>query len=180
MKKITKTVYEVSELSKDAFERAYLRWRGEAADIDLVVSMLNDECNELLKARGVTWREGAPHCLFSLSSSRGDGLMFEGKFRWKGYSVTVRHSGRHYHSRSKSVDIRKEVNGCDVEVSGEEYASFDALYTDVCVALERSGYQMIEDMESEAAFIDESNANEWHYTEDGIMDNDGDDVIPNR
>ena len=52
MKTATIKLYGVNELSKEAFQKAYTKWR-DNIDMPFLGSMLNDECNELLKSEGI-------------------------------------------------------------------------------------------------------------------------------
>lgn len=81
MKKITKTfeVYDYSELSKEAQKKALDTWN-EHNDLFWLGSMLNDECNQLIHEHGIVCTSNHPMCLYSLSHSQGDGVMFEGSF----------------------------------------------------------------------------------------------------
>ena len=168
MKTTTINLYEVSELSKEAFQKAYEKWR-EHLDNPFLQPMLNDECNELLKAEGVNCTSNHPVCLYSLSYCQGDGLMFEGDFEWNGYSVSIKHTGHYYHSNSKVIEITdEEGNTVDTD---EPYKAFEVIYQSICKNLEKLGYEMIEYEESEAHFIDDCNTNEWTFEADGTIRN---------
>lgn len=56
-------------------------------------------------------------------------------------------------------------------LSEAKYRDFENIYQSICVKLVKHGYQIIEDEMSEAHFIDECNANEWTFTEEGVMFN---------
>ncbi len=173
MKKITREIelYEYSELSDEAKKKALAKWN-EGNDMPFMQSMLNDECNELLRGHGIIRASGNPVCLYSLSHCQGDGLMFEGSFIWSEYRIKVKHSGHYYHSHSKTVDITKIVDGQEIEASEDEYAKFEEIYQAICKKLEKYGYDLIEDETSEAHFIDLCNENAYTFTKAGVMDNE--------
>lgn len=170
MKKITKTyeVYDIDQLSAKARENALREWN-EENDMPFLQSILNDECGQMLKEQGITCTSNHPVCLYSLSLSQGDGLMFEGSFLWREYSIKVKHTGHYYHSNSKSLEIFKLIDGQEVEAPEQDASEFEAIYQSICKKLEKFGYEWIEDEQSEAHFIDECNANEWTFTKDGKM-----------
>jgi hypothetical protein len=168
MKIITKTyeVYEYAELTSEAKHKALNAWN-ENKDISFIQSMLNDECGQLLKKAGIACTSNHPICLYSLSSCQGDGLMFEGTFKWKDYGVTIKHTGRYYHSGCKNMDMENtKEETLDYE---KPFREFNDIYVKICNKLEKLGYTLIEDEMSEAHFIDDCNANEWTFTSDGKM-----------
>ena len=170
MKTITKTyeVYSYSELSDKAQKSAVSDWN-EHNDMPFLQSMLNDECNQLIREQGITCTSNHPVCLYSLSNSQGDGLMFEGTFEFKGHSVTVKHSGNYYYSHSKYTTWNDFI-GEDKETEENAIAKeFENIYQSICKKLEKYGYDTIENETSEAHFIDVCNDYEWTFTEDGKM-----------
>ncbi len=170
MKTKTIKIYECSELSPEAFKKAHEKWN-ETNDSLPLQSMLNDECGQILKKHGVKCDSNHPVCLFSLGHSQGDGLMFEGRFTWKGWKITIKHAGHYYHERSKTIDMVKERGVKEYYPDKKTEDTFDALYIKICRSLAKLGYSLIEDEQSEAHFIDECNANEWMFTADGRIQN---------
>jgi hypothetical protein len=170
VKTITKTyeVYEYSELSKDAQEKALSTWN-ENNDMPFLQAMLNDECNEMLKEHGIRCDSNHPVCLYSLSHSQGDGLMFEGTFDFKGNSVTIEHFGHYYHHNSAVMTWNDFVGEKEEQNEERIAAEFTDIYRSICKKLEKQGYDIIEDEQSEAHFIDVCNENEWTFTKDGVL-----------
>jgi hypothetical protein len=95
--------------------------------------------------------------------------MFEGTFKWGQYNVTVKHTGRYYHSRSHATFIVSNVN--DKDATERIYKLWDEMYQSICKVLENYGYNIIEDETSEAHFIDECNENNWLFIKDGTLFN---------
>lgn len=173
MQKITKTfeVYEYSELSPEAFKKAHSAWN-EHNDLFWLGSMLNDECNQLIKEHGIVCTSNHPVVNYSLSYSQGDGAMFEGNFTWKNHAIRIKQIGLYSHSNSAEIEmweINEELGEVPANNSAEN--EFRPIYQSICKKLEKYGYDWIEDEQSEAHFIDECNANEWLFTEDGIIFN---------
>lgn len=166
MKKIAKmyTLYEIGELSKDAFKHAYDEWYAKYTN-PMTQSIMCDECSQMLKADGI---QGDPNVMYSLSNCQGDGVMFEGRFTWNGYSVSIKHSGRYYHSNSKTVDIVYN-DGNGFQADDRVYEDFEKLYQKICKKLEKFGYDFIEDELSEGHFVDECFAYEWLFTKEGML-----------
>lgn len=165
MKKITKTVYEYSELSDKAKQRALEAWR-ERGDMPFLQSELNDLCGQLLKEQGIKCISNFPVCLYSLSHCQGDGLMFEGEFEWRGYEVSVKHVGHYYHSKSREISISDK----DGNYAGDDIAyDFDGIYESICEELERIGYERIEEENSEERFLEECGENGWLFDAHGVM-----------
>lgn len=166
MKKVSIEVYEHSELSSDAFKKALGAWN-KYNDMPFLQSMLNDECGQLLKKHGIICTSNHPVCLYSLSHSQGDGLMFEGSFKWVGYSIKVKHKGHYYHSHCKDMDI-DDSSGATLDYE-KAFREFNDIYSSICKTLENIGYALIEDETSEAHFRDICNENEWMFTKDRTL-----------
>lgn len=175
MKTKTINLYEYSELSPDAKERALRNWRENFDSFALQVFM-DDRLRDLLEKAHITPYadlKGYPSkygkVYYSLSCCQGDGVMFEGRFKWRGYDVTIRHSGRYYHSHSKTIDMETAKGA---PASDGTLERFEAVYQGICKTLEREGYAEIEELESEAAFIEACDANGYTFREDGTMENE--------
>ena len=185
MKTKTINIYEYNELSEKAKEKALNAWREDFDSYALQVC-LDNNIEELLAKHGIRvlrdlkgYESKYAKVYFSLSNCQGDGVMFEGVFsfpvssekvggQWKRYEVKVKHSGRYYHSNSKDVEI---VGDNEVEAGEEVYKEFEQVYQIICKELEKAGYEFIDDMQSEEAFEEACNANEYTFREDGTMEN---------
>jgi len=96
--------------------------------------------------------------------------MFEGIYEWNGYTVTIKHGGRYYHSNSKTIDITdEEGNTVDTE---EPYQAFEAIYQKICKELEKYGYDFIEYEDSEENFRETCEANNFVFLSTGEMFNE--------
>lgn len=162
MKTISINLYDYDELAPEAKKRALDKYK-ETAEDPFMQSMLNDECNELLKEHGITCTSNHPICLYSLSHCQGDGLMFEGTFNWNNKDITIKHEGRYYHKYSRVIDFP--------EASEHEYADFEKVYNLVCDKLEDMGYKHIDYIESEEYFREMCEANDYTFEADGTMRN---------
>jgi hypothetical protein len=178
MKEKTIKLYEYRELSPKAKEKALDDFRnnnfdsyGLQADLDNYLEELLTEYHIVPVADLKGYPSKYAKIYYSLSHSQGDGVMFEGVFEWKGQLITIKQSGRYYHSLSKDITWNDFV-GEDKEAEEEKLAKeFEGIYQDICKKLEKAGYAGIEDMESEAYFIETCNANEWTFREDGTLEN---------
>lgn len=175
MKTKTITLYEYSELSPEAKAKALAHYREHDFDSYGLQVHLDNELDGLLKKHGIKpthdlkgYESKHAQIQYSLTNSQGDGVMFEGVFKWKDYAITIKQSGHYYHSNSKIVEITDDIDGEATEQAEKE---FEIVYQKICKELEKLGYSYIEDMESEDAFIEHCNANEYTFREDGTMEN---------
>lgn len=169
MKQHTITLYDYSELSKEAKERAHSKWR-ENNSYPFLTEYLREVLTGELDALGITYTPDSLKLYYSLSYCQGDGAMFEGWLQWNDYEVRIVHSDPHYyHSNTARMDWYKD----DGEVDAPEWTAIDfkTMYREVCRKLERSGYDYIENEDSEETFADLCEANEWTFEEDGTMRN---------
>jgi hypothetical protein len=168
MKTKTITLYDYSELSPEAKTKAYTAWWTQEEDPFMQSHMIN-LLTEKLDERGVKYGKQVtgedPDVRYSLSSCQGDGFMFIGKFEWKGEIVTVTHNDHHYcHMYTAGIETG--------DLKSEEVDSFKAMYQEVCKEMERIGYDHIEAITSEDAFIQACDANGYTFREDGTMENE--------
>lgn len=176
MQQKTITLYEYSELSPESKKRAHENYIHEDFDGTALQVHLDNFIGELLEKHGIVpvstadkkYESKYAKIFYSLSHSQGDGAMFEGTFHWKEYTVNIKQSGRYYHSNSKEITLYERDTLAENEV---EEAAFEVIYQSICKELEREGYSQIEDLQSEAYFIEECNSNEWTFREDGTREN---------
>lgn len=176
MKTITRTidVYTLDELSKEAQEKAHMAWI-ESLAYEWLPSEMEGRARELIKENGIELSLTDDHTFrvfYSLANCQGDGAMFEGRFTWKGYIVTIKQSGHYYHYNSKNIDIETEdEDGYSHYVTDEKvHEEFNDLYVSICKELERYGYDYIEDEQHFENFQDVCESNEWTFTKDGQIE----------
>ncbi len=177
MKEITIKLYEYAELPKEAQEKAHAEYLKDGTDDAYLQVCLDNELGELLDEYGIVpvstadrkYPSKYAQLYYSLSHSQGDGLMFEGTFTWKAWTINVKHVGHYYHSRSRDIEMYFNDEPTENENAMKD---FETIYQAICSKLEKSGYSHIDDMESEAYFVEECNANEWTFEADGTMRNE--------
>ncbi len=178
MKKITKeyTLYNVNELTQEARDKARQSFN-EDNEYTFLSDNLNEKLHELLEENKIKDQNDTSkpntkptEVFYSLTNSQGDGCMFAGHFEWNGYTVKIKQSGRYTHSNSKEIEITDE-EGNEPETD-EPAKAFEAIYQSICEQLERSGYNEIEYENSEEAFIETCEANEYTFLSDGTMCNE--------
>lgn len=166
MKTKTITLYEYSELSPGAKEKAYSKWR-ESEDDPLMQSHMINVLKEKLDERDIEYDADSIDVRYSLSNCQGDGFMFIGKIIWEGEQITITHNDSHYYhmytAHFETGDLRSE-----------HADNLKEMYTTVCKEMERVGYDHIEYATSEESFIEECEANEWTFREDGTMESTSD------
>ena len=178
MKQKTIDIYEYSELSPEAKEKALQHFRENNFDTYGLQVHLDNEIEALLEKYAIEPIEdvkGYPSkyakIYFSLAHCQGDGVMFEGVFAWKKYRVNIKHSGHYYHSYSKHIEIQERKRPWFDIDNDEVYVEFEKIYQIICSELVEEGYRHIDDMESEECFIEVCNANEWTFRSDGTTEN---------
>lgn len=160
MKIVQTEVFTFDELSKEAKVKAR-NWYKDGDMLPFLSEYLNESLGEQLKKHKIHTEEA--RVMYSLSYCQGDGLMFEGVFEFEGNNVSVKHSGRYYHSNSKVIDWPDFV-GEDKETAENK---FEAIYIKICKELEKQGYNYIEAGRSNENVDDNILANEYTFTADG-------------
>ena len=175
-KVITKqyTIYTFEELSQEAKDKARQAWN-EGNDLPFLQDDLREYIHEELTARGFTVNgistseNPSIRPLYSLSYSQGDGLMFEGSITdQKGNTYDIKHKGgMYYHEYSA------DITGTDQAGENIDTKEFEAnIYIPICIKVRDRGYDEIEYSESEEAFRETCEANEYTFLEDGTMFNE--------
>jgi len=161
----TITLYNFDELSKEVQAKVLQNFRDD------------DECEYLPDDMQYYFKELAREnninvinskIYYSLSYCQGDGAMFEGYFQWRGYNVNIKHAGRYYHYNSKDITITDD-EGNDID-DGQIYEEFNTLYVSICKELARYGYDCIDSHNSDENLIDMIQANNYLFTNKGVID----------
>lgn len=171
MKTKTINLYEYSELSPKAKEKALNDWN-EYNDDPFMQSHMINLLGEELDERGIKYGKQItgedPDVRYSLANCQGDGFMFIGTFEYKGQPVKVEHSGplsNHYcHKYTASFEFG--------DMKSKDVDAFKGAYMEICDKLERAGYKHIEYITSEESFIEACEANGYTFREDGTMENE--------
>lgn len=175
MKVITKKykVYNFDELSQEAKDKAL-----EEFNKDNYYPFLEDDLREYIheeleeagiKVLGVATSDNPSiRPYYSLSYSQGDGLMFEAQLEDKdGNLYTIKHNGgNYYHERSTNI-VGLDQEGNEIDTSDFE----ENIYIPICKRVADRGYREIEYQQSEEAFAEDCEANEWTFLKDGTMFN---------
>lgn len=164
MKEVKVKLYDYSELSPEAQERALQDWNKDNDD-PMLPAHLGNLIKEELDGRGIKYISESITALYSLGHSQGDGLMFEGNVTWKGFDIFIEHSGRYYHEMSAKFDYKDE------DITEVEQAEFEKIYREVCVMVRDAGYNEIEYQESAEHFGEVCEANEYTFEANGAMRN---------
>lgn len=160
--KIT-TLYKFEELAKEVQEKVLKNFRDDD-ECEYLPQDMQYKIEELLKENSIT---GDARVFYSLSYCQGDGAMFEGYFQWKGYNVNIKHAGRYYHYNSKDITITDDEGN---DIDGQIYEEFNDLYVSICKELARYGYDCIETHNSDENLTDMIQANDYLFTDKGVID----------
>lgn len=175
MKTATIQLYNFDELSEKAKEKALSNHNSDN-EMYFLEEDLSEYLSQLLEENGI---KGDAKLYYSLDYCQGDGVMFEGNFEYKGISFKVIHNGHYYHSNSKIIEADEIENDEDddlkadlIEVMTEEAErEFEEVYKEICDKIEKAGYEQIEHEQSEEAFKEMCEANEYTFEVNGEMRN---------
>lgn len=172
MKTKTIELYEYSELSDKAKEKALQEWNEHNDDPFMQSHMIN-LLKEKLEERGIKYDVDSIDVRYSLSSCQGDGFMFIGTLYYKGEQVDIEHGDHHYSHMYTARFTWPEFVGEEKEEAEEKLAGeFTEEYRAICKEMERIGYDHIDHITSEESFIEACDANEYTFREDGTMENE--------
>lgn len=162
-------LYDFNELSTQAKNEAITKWY-EHEDYAYMETDLFESLKALLEQHKIHVRnEEKFEQYYSLSYSQGDGYYFIGKFKWKGYYVTITHHSNHYYHKN-TVMFYIETNYGN-PAKQKVYNDFRKLYDSICDELEKEGYGILEYRMSHEEFNDLCEANDYTFLENGIMEN---------
>jgi len=190
MREIKVNLYTINELSKEAKEQAIEKERNSDRE---VLFFFKEDCEIQLKEK--FWNDAWVQ--YSLSHCQGDGLNFKGKLdlekfldsvysvklpKWKKralneyiYSVhTNGNTGHHTYAHKNQIDYYTNYD------TNKEYKNIDKLwqnvlteiekyYMSICQQLEKQGYDEIEYQNSDEAIIENFEANEIEFLENGSI-----------
>lgn len=175
MREVTKIykLYKYEELSDKAKEKA-LENHIDDDDLEfLLPEVLNNDLNFFLEQYKIEPLY-AKHVHYSLNYCQGDGCCFVGTYRWRDYNIKITHHGNYTHHRSvwfefeKLSDISDNYTEAEQDaVIDQDQAEFKEIYKEICLKLEKSGYDEIEYQHSEANFIELCENNDWEFLENG-------------
>lgn len=154
-------IFNFDELSDEAKEKAINHYR-EYDRIEWLSDALDNSLIDSLKQNDI---EGTPELRYSLSYCQGDGVSFTGKFIWKKLNIDISVVDNHYtHKNTVSIDIfDDEVN----EVSEDVYEEFKQLYSLLCDEIEKYGYSIIEEVQSDEYIKQAFDDLEYEFTVNG-------------
>ena len=177
MKTTTINLYNFDELSDEAKITA-LEEHNENNDFDFLSELLNEDLRNLLEENKINSDD--EKLFYSLSYSQGDGVCFVGNFEYKGVNIGVKHdNGHYYHNNSVYIEAEEIDDDGDDDlkndvlkvITDEAEAEFEELYKEICDKIEKIGYSEIEYENSEEAFKELCEANEYTFEKNGIMRN---------
>lgn len=170
MKTIKLKLYAYSELSDKAKERALRDWN-ENNDDPLMQSHMINLLKEKLEEAHIKYDTDSIDVRYSLSYSQGDGFMFVGNITYKGTEIRIVQSDTHYqHSHTASFIYPENEDG-KILASESKQMAFEKKYHALCKEMEQIGYDHIEYVQSEEAFSEVCEANNYTFEANGSMRN---------
>jgi hypothetical protein len=161
MKTRTINVYEFSELSEEAKEKAISKWY-ENEDYPFLEEDLTESLTSLLEQKGCKFEDIC--VLYSLSYSQGDGLCFTGSISKDGKELKLTHNYRYYFAKSVEMAFF-DKDGEDVDENKE----LQDIYFAVCNEIEKEGYSILEYRMNNTEFSEHCKMNNYEFDEDGNM-----------
>lgn len=168
-------INELKELHPEGYKKAYSNFK-DGNEYFFLEDNMNERLKELLEENNIKYRKypqnvGLPEVMYSLSHCQGDGACFTGVFQYKNITAYITHKGNYCHSYSTTIECQETNNlGFHTDESEEIYkeeAEFHTIYQKICEELEEFGYSFIEYEDSEERFIENCEANEYYFSEDG-------------
>lgn len=170
MKTITINLYSVDELKPEAYQKAYEKWLETIEDPFMQSHMIN-LLGEKLEENGIK-ATSDPDVRYSLSHSQGDGFMFIGDFEYNGNAVKITWRDHMYtHSRTAGFNYDTDAMDGSETMTEKHQTIFEDLYRSICKEMEETGYDYIEQLQSEESFREECDANDYTFEENGKMRN---------
>jgi len=160
MKTVEIKLYSFDELSEEAKKNAIEKYY-EYEDYSFLEEDLTYELLMLLLEKNIKYEN--VQIEYRLSYSQGDGVSFTGNFEYKNKKYSIVHKNLRYsHAHTKNiVDVEED----EYIVSGEFYD----LYLKICKEIKHYGYSILDYRMDNDEFYNFSEANEYFYTEDGIL-----------
>ena len=175
MREVTKTykVYKYEELSDKAKERA-LENHNDNDDLSFILpETLKNDLNYFLEENKIEELNNK-HVHYSLNYCQGDGCCFVGTYRWKDYNIKIIYYGYYSYHRSVYFEFENTAEIPDGWTEADQDAKMDEdetefkyIYKDICLKLEKSGYNEIEYQQSETNFKELCDGNNWEFLENG-------------
>lgn len=170
MKKVEIKIYEFEELNEKAQEYALNNYRENQEYIFLSGYLEEILKSELTKRNIKSLNEIIQY--YDLDYHRGDGYQFNGKYEFtfknKIYHTTIKQDGDYCNNKCVNISIIKLNNNHD-DIEQEVYDYFKEQFEDITEILEKEGYKIIKDVESEENIKEEIKANNYLFYENGIV-----------
>jgi hypothetical protein len=195
MRTVETKVFAFDELSKEAKENAIEQYRKHSQEHGEYLLFFAESCDHYFTEAGFENTK----LNYSLNYSQGDGLSFSaenyskleelynkvlGKGKEKtsklladSTSVSISHNkGRYAYASKNDVELLVEdyastyhnVDRID-EVCAKVEELLQEIYIDLCSTLEENGYAEIEYQDSDEAILEDIEANEFEFEEDGTQ-----------
>jgi hypothetical protein len=167
METIQINLFQFEELNPEAQKNALDWYRSVAlqTDINLNLEVLEENLRGLLNTHKInTYKDLSLN--YSLGYSQGDGASFTGCFKWKSYTITIKRGGAFY-VHEKSTYINGESTKTGKEWGEKAEAEFKEIYLNICRAVAKRGYSIIEAVSEEEALSDNIKVNEYTFLESG-------------
>lgn len=182
MKTITKEyqLYKFEELDQKAKDKAREAFNRDNEACPFLEDNLREYIREELEENNIkvlgvaTSAKPTINVYYSLTNSQGDGVIFEGTFEWKQYTIYIKHgSSRYYHSNTAVIEMQETENlGFHMDDEHKDVIEFNRIYQIICKTVEKRGYDEIEYQNSEECMQSACDSNDYTFLKDGTMFNE--------
>lgn len=169
MKTKTITLYTYDELSEKAKEKALNDYRANN-DYYFLNDFITEYVKELLEENEILDTRSL-EIFYSLGYCQGDGACFIGSFKWNGYDIKITKTSHHYqHMHTTQIELFKD--GEEIEEDDKNGSIFQELYFSICKKIEKFGYGLIDDENSEEGIKAYFEGNDITFRENGEIENE--------
>jgi len=181
MKTKTINLYNFEELKPEIQEKVISEFRANN-DYTFLEEDLKEYLMELLEENKISFDDSLK-LYYSLSNCQGDGVCFIGNLETQKARFKIIHQSRYYHERSTIIDLTElkvkgvfrdllDLNGSKDKEIDKELLSFKKLYINICHLVENKGYSHINYLDSKECIIENINANQYTFRENGAIENE--------
>lgn len=179
-------IYKFDELSDEVKDKVITKFR-EGNDFPFLSDDLEEELKSLLEENKIEVLDGLK-LYYSLSYSQGDGVCFVGNFKYGKCRISIEHKSNYVHYKSVNIsielydDIDEEEN--EIYLSPKEHDDvldeFKSIYKTICNKIEKDGYSIIENENTEEAIKDVIECNEYEFYKNGAIFIPSNVILPNN
>jgi len=171
-------IYKFKELNREAKDLAIANWYAKE-DYPFFNEDLKESCRCLLDQYKIKYNDDLS-LGYSLSYSQGDGLNFQGTFKWKNTDIKISHTWRYPFAEASYITMY-DKNGDEIISKSARIEQIDdynkfinkfiKIYLHICNELEKEGYEELAYRMDDKEFAEHCETNGYNFFKDGRMAN---------